>query len=621
MKGTVPFIFTVLGDLRGCWRPALRFHVFVRLAGLAVAAPLLSLALRAVLAASGDRVVSNYDIAAFLLSPVGAALAVLAAALGAAFLLAELCGLTHIAERRLAGETPTFGGTLSFLGRRLPAILALAARLVLRIALIVLPFALAVGAAGFAWLREHDINYYLAEHPPEWQRTLEVAAVLGVACALAIGWQLLRWFYALPAIASRPDATANQAITESERLTRGNLPGILGRLLAWWACAGLLALALVAIGRPLSAAALDWAGMNLARVMPVLALGLAITIVVETVLSGLAIAGQQCLAVRGHAEHAGRAQSRQPDAGPGPAAARTALRAVVAVVVIAVVAAGSSWYAVSRLDLQPRVEVTAHRGASLAAPENTMAAFRAALEAGTDWIELDVQRTRDGRIAVLHDGDFMRMAGDPRRIGAVTAAELAAIDIGSRRDAAFSAERTPLLEDVIALVRGRAKLNVELKYNVRDAQLAPAVVALLEREGFLDDAVITSLDYAALRQVESIEPRAVTGHIVTAAVGNVLRTDADFLSLNAAQATTALVRRAHGAGKGVHVWTVNTREGMLELGARGVDNIITDDPALFARVRAEVTALEPAELLGLRLRALAGRPPPELENAAQVPPL
>jgi glycerophosphoryl diester phosphodiesterase len=345
---------------------------------------------------------------------------------------------------------------------------------------------------------------------------------------------------------------------------------------------------------------------------------------VEILVTGLALAGQQFIAV--HAWQQGR-EAPVPSAEDAPAgeaapgAGRFAARAIAAVFGLAAVAALGSWLALSRMDLRPRVEVTAHRGASVAAPENTMAAFRAAIAAGADWIELDVQRTRDGRIAVLHDADFMRVAGDARRVGQVAAADLAGIDIGRRYGGAFAGEHPPLLEEVIGLARGRVRLNIELKYNAPDPALAPAVVTLLRREGFLGDAVLTSLDYAALRQVESIEPAAVTGHIVTAAIGDVLRTDADFLSLNAAQATVSLVRRAHRAGKGVHVWTVNTRDAMIELAARGVDNIITDDPALFARVRHEVSALEPQELLGLRLRALAGRPSPELADPEEVAPL
>jgi hypothetical protein len=69
------------------------------------------------------------------------------------------------------------------------------------------------------------------------------------------------------------------------------------------------------------------------------------------------------------------------------------------------------------------------------------------------------------------------------------------------------------------------------------------------------------------------------------------------------------------------VWTVNTPEAMLELAARGVDNIITDDPALLARVRGQARQLEAHELLGLRLRALLGRPPRELTDPEAVTPL
>ena len=140
----------------------------------------------------------------------------------------------------------------------------------------------------------------------------------------------------------------------------------------------------------------------------------------------------------------------------------------------------------------------------------------------SDLRELDVQRTRDGQIAVLHDGDLMRMARDPRKLGELTATELAAIDVGRPYDAAFAGEPAPPLEEVIDLVRGRMRINVELKYNVPDPGLAPAVIDLLRRKDFLDQVVITSLDPAALRQVESIEPQLQTGHIVTAAVGDVV---------------------------------------------------------------------------------------------------
>jgi glycerophosphoryl diester phosphodiesterase len=271
--------------------------------------------------------------------------------------------------------------------------------------------------------------------------------------------------------------------------------------------------------------------------------------------------------------------------------------------------------------MDAEVAITAHRGASLVAPENTLAAFRAAMDAGATYAELDVQHTRDGRIVVVHDGDLMRVGADPRRLGALDFQDLAEIDVGGRRGSEFAGERVPSLEEVIELVRGRMRINVELKYNVPDDRLAAAVIALLREQDFLDQVVITSLDPAALRQVEEIEPGLRTGHIVTAVVGDVLRTDADFLSLNSAQATPLLIRRAHSAGKEIHVWTVNRPEVMLRMIERGVDNIITDDPALLARVLRDRSLLTRPELLALRLRVLYGRPPRELTDPEAVEPL
>ena len=154
-----------------------------------------------------------------------------------------------------------------------------------------------------------------------------------------------------------------------------------------------------------------------------------------------------------------------------------------------------------------------------------------------------------------------------------------------------------------------------------DPQLAAAVVALLREKQFLDQVVITSLDYASLRQIEELQPSLETGLIVTAAVGNVIKTDADFVSLNSARATASLVGQARAAGKKVHVWTVNKPEVMLRMIERNVDNVITDDPATLVRVMRDRSSLTPQEQVGVRLRVLFTESPPELVDASSVPAL
>ncbi len=391
----------------------------------------------------------------------------------------------------------------------------------------------------------------------------------------------------------------------------------------WWLLLTAATVAITWVCREISDAGLDWAGIDFRRVLPLLALYIVVTLIGGFLYGGLHLAGHEFLVTRMYAEQLDATKWRTPATLEisEERARFMAWPAVLTTLVLLVGACALAWFLASRLDLEANVAITAHRGASIAAPENTLAAFRAAMDAGATYSELDVQRTRDGQVAVLHDGDLMRMGGDPRKLGELTAAELAGIDIGRKYGVAFTGEHAPLLEDVIDLARGRMKINIELKYNVPDPELAPAVVDLLRREDMLDQVVITSLDYAALKQIKSIEPRLKTGHIVTAAVGNIVRTEADFLSLNSAQATSSLIRRAHRAGKEVHVWTVNTPEVMMRMIERGVDNIITDDPALLVRVIKERNALSKPELLGLRLRVLFDKPPRELTDPATVKPL
>jgi len=609
-------------DLRSTWRAALAFHLLVQLLGVALFTPIATWAGRRLVLAAGEPVISNFDIAGFVLSPIGATFVLVIAALGIALLLAEFTGHSYIAGHAMARRPVTAASTIAFVLRRLPQLVRLSARVFLRLVVLALPFLAAAGIVWLATLRGHDINYYLAEHPPEWRRALLIVALLAAAYALLAAWQLARWLFTVPILAFE-GTSPGQALAESVGMTRGRIARIVPPLLLWWLGLTAVAIAITWACRHVSDAGLDWAGIDVHRVLPLVAVYLAVAAVGGLLYGGLLLAGHQFLVTRMYAELRDPA-TRQAPAIPAEDAERVRLIARPAVAValaVAMGALGAAALLTSQLDLSQDVAVTAHRGAKVAAPENTLAAFRAAMDAGATYAELDVQHTRDRVIVVVHDGDLMRMGDDPRRVSELTAAEIASVDIGRKHDAKFAGEIPPTLAEVIELVRGRMRINIELKYNVPDPGLAPAVVELLRRKDFLDQVVITSLDYAALKQVESLEPGLRTGHIVTAAVGNVVRTEADFLSLNAAQATPSLIRRAHAAGKEVHVWTVNEPELMLRMIERGVDNVITDDPALLVRVMQGRRDLTRAEILGLRLRVLFSRAPRALTDPAVVEPL
>jgi glycerophosphoryl diester phosphodiesterase len=337
----------VFGDLRRNWRAALALHAFLRLATAAVAIPLLTAAFRWLLAASGDRVISNFDIAAFLLSPGGALLAAVAATSFILFSLAELAGFTHLAAEAGAGRRPTFAAALGFLARRRRALTVFAARLLGRVALLLLPAVAAAVIAWFVWLGEHDINYYLAEQPPEWRRAVWLAGLAGAVSAIAIARQLLRWLYVLPILAADPAATTGAALADSERLTHGRLWALLGPLAAWWLLVAACALVLIGIGVRTSAGLFDWAGMDIRRVLPAVGLCLSTSALAEFALTGIALAGQQFQLVRSYADAKGITRTGPPASSSAPRAGAIGFagRAVAAVFAAAAVAAALSWLA------------------------------------------------------------------------------------------------------------------------------------------------------------------------------------------------------------------------------------------------------------------------------------
>ena len=603
------------------WRRPLAFHLIMQLIGVAFFTPLISGIANRLVAATGEPVISNYDIAAFALSFRGAVFILAVAALTIGLSFAEFAGLSWIAGHAIMRRPVTVTSTVGFVARHLPALIALSARVFLRLALLLLPFLAAAALVWVATLAGNDVNYYLSENPPPWQRAKLAAAALELAYAALAVRQLARWLFALPALLFE-GATPSQALRRSAHMTQGRLRAIVVPLALWWLLLPGAALLVALTGREIADAGLAWAGIDVQRVLPLVALFLTVSAFCGFVYGALQLAGHQFLVTRMYAEQTDAKWRVPPQLETSEERARRLARpAVVVTLALLVLAVGVAAFLTTRLDLKRDVAVTAHRGASVAAPENTMASFRRALDAGADFIELDVQRTRDGQVVVVHDGDLLRMAGDQRKIAALTVEDLTSIDIGRKYAPGFAGEHVPTLAEVIGLARGRAKINIELKYNVPDPALTPAVLEVLKRENFLDQVVITSLDQAALKQAESGDSGLQTGLIVTAAVGDVVQSAADFLSLNSAQATPSLLRRAHAAGKAVHVWTVNKPEVMLRMIERGVDNIITDDPALLKKVMRERDALSRPEILGLGLRVLFSKAPPEVIAAGAVPQL
>ena len=250
--------------------------------------------------------------------------------------------------------------------------------------------------------------------------------------------------------------------------------------------------------------------------------------------------------------------------------------------------------------------VIAHRGASAAPPENTLAAIQLAIDEGTDWVEIDVQETEDDVVIVAHDSDFMKLAGVPTKVWDATMEDVAEIDIGSWFDPEYADERTPTLRDVLAAAKGKAKVIIELKYYGHDVDLENRVAALVEEFDMQDDIATMSLKYPAVQKMKKLRPDWRAGVLAATAIGDLSGLEGDFVAVNAAMATPGLVRSVQAAGKDIYVWTVNDPLQMSAMASMGVDGLITDRPGManeVLRVRAE---MGPGERLLLWLAAAFG---------------
>lgn len=223
--------------------------------------------------------------------------------------------------------------------------------------------------------------------------------------------------------------------------------------------------------------------------------------------------------------------------------------------------------------------VGAHRGASARAPENTLAAFRAALEDGAEMIELDVHLTRDGYLAVIHDGETGRTTGVPGVVAELTMDELRRRDAGRRKGAPWAGEGIPELGDVLRLVGDRAILNVEVKGAVA---AVPVVAHRLAEYGLTGSAVVSSFDREAVRAAAGLS--LVTGLLADEAlpnpVGAVQAVGATRLHMKYTLITADLAARLRAARLGLVAWTVNDLAAMRRLADLGVDAILSDDPRL-----------------------------------------
>lgn len=231
--------------------------------------------------------------------------------------------------------------------------------------------------------------------------------------------------------------------------------------------------------------------------------------------------------------------------------------------------------------------IIGHRGASGVAPENTLTAFCRAVEMGAQYIETDLQFSRDARLVALHDDTLQRTTDGHGPVAAKTLEEIRRLDAGSwfhpgKGREHFAGERIPTVEEVLAFGREHdIGLYLEIKAP-RASGAEHAVVAALHAASALLRSNVISFDLGVLERVRKIEPVLVLGYLFSKrspdAVARAVDAGARIVLPRADRVTPDLVAEAKRNDLKVVTWTVNDPKQMKALMAVGVDGIMTDYP-------------------------------------------
>ena len=247
------------------------------------------------------------------------------------------------------------------------------------------------------------------------------------------------------------------------------------------------------------------------------------------------------------------------------------------------------------LERLARPAIFAHRGASAHAPENTLAAFRLALEHHADGFELDAKLTADGEVVVIHDQTVNRTTGERGVVRQMTLAQLKALDAGRYKGAAFDGERIPTLEAVFAELGARTIINVEItNYTSVGDALPDRIADLVIRYNLQERVLFSSFHPLNLIRIHRRLPDAPLAILtIPGRAGGLLRGwlgsrfAPELIHPYYSDVNAQMIAREHKRGRRVNAWTVNDPGDMRHLFQMGIDGIITDDPRLARRVLEE----------------------------------
>ena len=608
----------VLEAFRLNWRLFLSIHIIVNVLSILVLTPLLSVLLGWLVLASGHTVLTDEDILFFVLSPAGMLVLLTAGALYTTVVVFEQAAMITAAHGVTSGHAVTIRQLGGYMLLKFWPLFRLSVQMISRTALIAAPFLAVSTGVYFSFLTEFDINYYINHRPP----VFWLAGGLILLCLLSMLALLLRffsaWVLALPMLLVNGESPRRVLQLSRKASISMRVPIGITLLILFLANAGLLGLVSV-----LADIAVD-GGVNLAgdslAVLSYLLGGLMLVwLVVNVAVTFFSNSVLSLVIIYMFVRLTPVSRDRQPDevvAAPGSAGlwGLSATNLAGMAVILSLLAGLVVSIAINQMDIEDNTLVIAHRGASADTPENTLAAMEQAIKDGADWVEIDVQETRDGEVVVIHDSDLKKIGGSGLKVFDASLAELQNVDIGSWKHPSFSDQRIPTLQQLLELCKNRIKVLIELKYYGQEKHLERRVAEIVEAAGMQDQIRVMSLSYPGIQKMKSIQPQWSVGLLASVSLGDITRLEADFFAVNASFANRAFIRHIHNRGRKVLVWTINDPISMSAMMSKGVDGIITDKPELANNVRLERAELSVHQRIMIQLASFIGKQAPRPEQ-------
>lgn len=224
------------------------------------------------------------------------------------------------------------------------------------------------------------------------------------------------------------------------------------------------------------------------------------------------------------------------------------------------------------------IKITAHRGSTVLSPENSIPSVIEAIALNVDYVEVDVQLSKDGEVILLHDRTFKRTADINKRPKDLSYEEMQDVNIGNYKTSKIEVS-VPLLEDVIKLCRYSCGLNIELKDYGNNKGLPAKVVKLIEDYDYIDNCYITSTSTRFLKEVRALNPEIKIGLITQSTMLSTYINNnfVDFYSVHYMALSPSITLYARSNHKKLLAWTPNSKVAIETAINMGANNIITDN--------------------------------------------